>query len=408
MNFLKSKLTIYTIAILMMVGVISCKKGKVVNVGNISGPTTVCYGDTGVEYSINQDADYILWKVPEQAQIISGQGKNKIKVNFGRKTGKICVNLYNNGEQVSVDSCLEVNFDVSNRWCREMDFKGGKRGIAFCFSIGNKGYLGSGIDNLAAKYNDLWEFDPAENTWTQKRSFVGAARIAAVAFSIGNKGYMGTGSTGLADLKDFWEYDPSTNQWSVKDSVPGLARKYAFGFSIGNKGYIGSGGSGIGSYLQSDFYEYDPATGHWTSKADVAKREGGAGFSIGNKGYLGMGRDGTGSIHNELWEYDPSGTTNGLAIGSWTQIPGPILAGRSLAVGFSIGNKGYISTGFDGNIYHNDFWEFTPLANTWVQKPDLAGGNRAYAIGFSIGNKGYIGTGSNGINPLSDFWVYVQ
>ena len=40
---------------------------------------------------------------------------------------------------------------------------------------------------------DFWEYDPAANTWTQKADFVGVARISAVGFSIGSKGYIGTG-----------------------------------------------------------------------------------------------------------------------------------------------------------------------------------------------------------------------
>ena len=45
------------------------------------------------------------------------------------------------------------------------------------------------------------------NTWTQKADFGGTARNAAVGFSIGSKGYIGTGYDG-SYCKDFWEYDP--------------------------------------------------------------------------------------------------------------------------------------------------------------------------------------------------------
>ena len=40
---------------------------------------------------------------------------------------------------------------------------------------------------------DFWEYDPVANTWTQKADFGGAARDSAVGFSIGSKGYIGTG-----------------------------------------------------------------------------------------------------------------------------------------------------------------------------------------------------------------------
>jgi hypothetical protein len=33
------------------------------------------------------------------------------------------------------------------------------------------------------------------------------------------------------------------------------------------------------------------------------------------------------------------------------------------------------------------------FADTWTQKADVGGEAREFAVGFSIGNKGYIGTG---------------
>ena len=46
---------------------------------------------------------------------------------------------------------------------------------------------------LDSNTKDFWEYDPVGNTWTQKADFGGTARYAAVGFSIGNKGYIGTG-----------------------------------------------------------------------------------------------------------------------------------------------------------------------------------------------------------------------
>ena len=50
------------------------------------------------------------------------------------------------------------------------------------------------------------------DTWIQKANFGGIARMGAVGFSIGDKGYIGTGETsGVVYTKDFWEYDPAIN-----------------------------------------------------------------------------------------------------------------------------------------------------------------------------------------------------
>ena len=66
-------------------------------------------------------------------------------------------------------------------------------------------------------------------------------RLDAVGFSIGSKGYIGTGLPISGFVKDFWEYDPATNTWTQKADFGGTARHSAVGFSIGSKGYIGTG-----------------------------------------------------------------------------------------------------------------------------------------------------------------------
>ena len=66
-----------------------------------------------------------------------------------------------------------------------------------------------GYDGISAK-KDFWEYDPSSNTWAQKADFGGPARYAAVGFSIGLKGYIGTGYDG-GYQNDFWEYGPLTD-----------------------------------------------------------------------------------------------------------------------------------------------------------------------------------------------------
>src|SRR4030095_14244615 len=93
----------------------------------------------------------------------------------------------------------------------------------------------------------------AQDTWTQKADFGGTARYGAVGFSIGSKGYIGTGYDGTY-LKDFWEYDPATDAWSQKANFGGTARYLATGFSVGSKGYVGTGLGSSG--FKNDFFEY--------------------------------------------------------------------------------------------------------------------------------------------------------
>jgi len=94
---------------------------------------------------------------------------------------------------------------------------------------------------------------------------------------------------------------------------------------------------------------------------------------------------------------------------SWTQINGFIGIERAGAVGFAIGAKGYLGTGFrteKSRLYLKDFWEYNPQTNQWTQKADFGGEARSSAVGFAIGTKGYIGTGSGNVVVLKDFWEY--
>ena len=182
------------------------------------------------------------------------------------------------------------------------------RSWAVGFSIGSKGYIGTGaIDGAATNtyYKEFWEWDQPTNTWTRKADFAGPARGGAVAFSIGNKGYIGTGSDGNTTLfRDFWEWDQATNIWTRKADFGGTARCGAVGFSIGNKGYIGTGLDVTSAY--NDFWEWDQATNTWKRSADFqgGGRTAAVGLSTGNKGYIG-----TGSLVYaatiDFWEYNP-------------------------------------------------------------------------------------------------------
>ncbi len=246
----------------------------------------------------------------------------------------------------------------TNVWTRIADYPGNSAGGAVSFSIGSKGYIGTGfIFGYAPAYsNDFWEWDQTTNVWTKKADFPGNARASAVGFSIGNKGYIGTGGNGTSYSNDFWEWDQATNVWTKKADFTGNPRASAVGFSIGNKGYIGTGSDGT-SY-SNDFWEWDQATNVWTKKADFMgnPRASAVGFSIGNKIYIGTGLDGSTPFFKDFWEWDS-------ATNKWTKKANFAGNARYSAVAFSIGNRGYIGTGVGDDINLNplqDFWEYIP------------------------------------------------
>ena len=290
---------------------------------------------------------------------------------------------------------------------RRADFPGGPRYSAASFSIGTKIYSGLGYDDGDNPQNDFWEWDQATNVWTRKADYPGATIGDFVSFSIGTKGYIETGGNFFNDYTaEFWEFDPVNNSWTQKESLPITpSRSGAVGFSIGTKGYIGLGDKyGLNSDpYYKDFWEWDQETNIWTRKADFPgnARVSAVGFSIGNKGYIGTGRDGLNNS-KEFWEWDQ-------ATNVWTKKADFGGTSRHSAVGFSIGNKGYIGTGYDGYALCNDFWEWDQETNGWTKKANLGGAARSSAFGVSAGDKGYIGTGMNGYGQpyaFMDLWEY--
>ncbi|MDO9184187.1 MAG: kelch repeat-containing protein [Bacteriovorax sp.] len=143
----------------------------------------------------------------------------------------------------------------------------------------------------------------------------------------------------------------------------------------------------------------DTEMGNWVegSSFDGDARGNSVAFVIGDKGYLVSGYNGDDYL-NDLWEYNKEGDF-------WAQksdFPGNA---RSGAVGFELNGKGYFGTGYDGDNKLNDFWSYDPTSNTWTQKADFVGTARIGAVGFSVSGKGYIGTGYDG-SELKDFWQY--
>ncbi|GAB4340097.1 MAG: kelch repeat-containing protein [Calditrichia bacterium] len=139
--------------------------------------------------------------------------------------------------------------------------------------------------------------------------------------------------------------------------------------------------------------------GNWVELSDFegVARSDAVVFTIGNKAYVGTGYDGTDRLR-DLWEYDPE-------LNNWTRkadFPG---VPRSGAVGFGTDSKGYVGLGYDGTNKLKDFWEYDPVTNKWDSIPEFGGSARYSAVAFSINNKGYVGTGYDG-NNLKDFWEY--
>ncbi|MFD2743083.1 MULTISPECIES: Kelch repeat-containing protein [Sphingobacterium] len=140
----------------------------------------------------------------------------------------------------------------------------------------------------------------------------------------------------------------------------------------------------------------------WTRStvAPEDPREGAASFVINDQAYMvgGITSLPSSTRLNDAWAFNGS---------QWE--PRAEFAGgvRNSAVGFAIGNAGYVGTGYDGETALNDFYRFDSASNTWTKIADFPGTPRVEATAFSLGGFGYVGLGRTvGGRTFSDMYRY--
>lgn len=308
-----------------------------------------------------------------------------------------------------MSSCSKTSTDstdIIGNWKRSSEFEGVGRTEAVSFIIGDKVYAGGGYDG-SNRLNDFWEFNQATGTWIRKADFPGVARNSAVAFTVNGKGYVGTGYDGINKLTDFWEYNPSTNAWTRIADFGGTARYGAVAFSVGDKGYVTTGYDG--NYLK-DLWEYNVATNTWTQKASLtgSKRTDAVAFVYNSKAYVVTGVN-NGSYLNDFWMYDPATDTwaekrkiSSVSDDEYDDEYGDNIT-RSNAAIFIMNAKAYLTNGYRSGVIGTTY-EYDIANDTWIQKTTFEGTAREGLLGFSISNRGYITTGNNSSGKFDDLW----
>lgn len=200
--------------------------------------------------------------------------------------------------------------------------------------------------------------------------------------------------------------------WVPKAPFAGGARTACTSFALGSGACVGMGLDSTDT--RRSFYSYNPLTDSWTQLASLGGvtgaglgRDVAMGFSIGIKGYV-VGGQGSNPFFNDNWEYDPGGDT-------WGQKMNLTPGGRRSAASFAVNNKGYVCCGQDAVGLKNDLWEYDPTTNTWAQKANFTGTARRLPVAFVANGKVYVGTGDDGTfkkdfyqyNPSNNTWSAV-
>lgn len=296
--------------------------------------------------------------------------------------------------------------DLVGNWVESTDFNGVRRSGASIFVIGKDAYLVGGF-NYKSYFNETWKYDSEKDTWKKMAAFPGAGRKYGVAFGINGKGYYGTGVDKLANKRaDFYEFTPddSIGTWKRIDSFPNKGIVSAVGFAVGNYGYVGTGydDDGASKYM----FQYDPSQNKWeeVEGVKVSKRYGASTFIIDQTVYF------VGGVENSMYVVDFvsfNPTTNEWKTYKKLSEYNKDLA-RDAASAFSINGKGYLLCGRNSGAL-TDTWEYDPLTDEWKERTAFEGSGRYNAIGFAIGNYGYVATGNSGTSENSyfdDIWKF--
>lgn len=298
-----------------------------------------------------------------------------------------------------VISCASLSAQAT--WLQKNNFASLSRYGAVAFSIGNKGYVGTGFTNVNTGSVDFWEYDATNDSWAQKANFTGSPRGLASGCSVGSLGYVVLGRNGNNYVTDGYSYNPANNSWTAIASFPGTARGNTAIFSNGNNLYI-FGGIAVTSQPLTELWEYNTVTSTWTQKTSMPgfPRWNAAGFSIGSYGYISCGTSGTSSFV-DCWRYDPAGDT-------WLQRASlPTSTGRAAPGAFTIGSNAFLGTGLNSTSnFLQDFYKYDPTANTWTAVTSFAGIGRAGTCSFVLNGKGYFGLGNLSSGYTNDWWEF--
>jgi len=301
-----------------------------------------------------------------------------------------------------VPGCSKSSGDdntLMGNWLRSYDFDGNTRSEAVSFTIGNKAYIATGQSDRD-RFGDIWEFDLDKKYWLKRMDMPAEAgvRVSAVGFSLNGMGYITTGFDGTNKLNDVWKFDPIANAWEKKNPFLGTARYDAVAFTVGNKAYVSCGYDG--NFLK-DLWEYNPDADSWTQKASLSgtKRTAASVFVLNNLAYVVSGNNNSTAL-NDMWVYDAAHDTwsekrklTNITDSSFDDKYTTIA--RYNAVTFLIGGKAYLATGEASGLL-STVWEYDAANDQWTEKTNFSGSPRTGAVGFTLQDRGFVSTGRSG------------
>ncbi len=303
------------------------------------------------------------------------------------------------------------------------------RASAVAWSIDGKGYVALGRSNEKSKIKggartqlrDCWSYDPTTDQWTRIADFPDTPRVKAIAAVVNRKAYVGLGydiekifstdggDNKPANLRHFWCYDPTTNKWTQMADFPSSASNACVSAVINNEIFIASGFDG--TRFTKEFWSYNTLANKWTehTKGGYWSPRSSPVFISNNK-HTFFGTGFMGNIFNDWWEYLPDSKT-------WKRRKSMPDNGRTNGLGFSVGERFFVSTGrhtggdLTGGKLFSDLVEYDVNKDAWYNRGVLPDGGRENAVSFVINDTVYIGCGENSVlndenQVLKNFWKF--
>jgi N-acetylneuraminic acid mutarotase len=148
--------------------------------------------------------------------------------------------------------------------------------------------------------------------------------------------------------------------------------------------------------------EDDDEPDEWTKGADFEglPRSGAVGFTIGDYTYLSTGYGTNSNRFVDTWRFNPS-------LQSWDKMADFPGEARNNAVAFVLNGKGYVGLGTNSSSMYKDFYEYNPNTNSWTRVADYGGTARYGAVAFTLDGVAYVGTGRDfDGQDYNDFYSY--
>lgn len=289
-------------------------------------------------------------------------------------------------------------------WQQLPDFPGTTRDDAASFSIGNKIYVGTGMEVGWGLTNDWWCYDAETGSWAAIAAMPSSPRQYSTAFTVADTGYVFGGLDANGALNELWAYSPGSDQWVQKSSMPAEARYACAAVEAWNYGIVATGMLDSGMPTK-EAWKYFPASNSWEAMNPVPgpSRHRAVAIQDGGGMLIAGGADSTGTALSDAWSY-PIWFETGTYYPQ-TDLPAPRyeMKGGTQYVMVVVGGADSDTT------FHDDAWSGYP--NEWTSLPPFPGGPRRGGVSAGItmnsawSNSFFFGLGlDQGLTRHNDWW----